>query len=97
LAWKLGCKGITVYRDQSKEYQVLGNTEHDVKTQNSKFKTKYLIQSKLKTKTLKERAKEGLVPVFKTHFEACPECGGAVVEQEGCVLCHNCGWSACTG
>ncbi|MFQ5805056.1 MAG: adenosylcobalamin-dependent ribonucleoside-diphosphate reductase [Phycisphaerae bacterium] len=30
------------------------------------------------------------------HYKLkCPECGGALVVQEGCGKCHACGWSAC--
>ncbi|MBU0617488.1 MAG: hypothetical protein KKI02_07210, partial [Planctomycetes bacterium] len=30
------------------------------------------------------------------HFKLkCPECGGALVLQEGCCTCHGCGWAAC--
>jgi hypothetical protein len=25
----------------------------------------------------------------------CPECGGTVFAQEGCLLCQSCGWSKC--
>lgn len=25
----------------------------------------------------------------------CPECGGELVSEGGCVLCHSCGWSKC--
>jgi ribonucleoside-diphosphate reductase alpha chain len=25
----------------------------------------------------------------------CPECGGALLVQEGCRKCHGCGWAAC--
>ena len=30
------------------------------------------------------------------HLTACPQCGGAVARQEGCLHCSNhCGWAAC--
>ena len=27
---------------------------------------------------------------------ACPECGGGLTKQEGCVVCHSCGYSKCS-
>jgi len=27
---------------------------------------------------------------------ACPECSGALTKQEGCVVCHSCGYSKCS-
>lgn len=31
-----------------------------------------------------------------THWKLkCPECGGALALQEGCVKCHGCGWAQC--
>jgi len=29
------------------------------------------------------------------HAGACPECGGPLVHEEGCVKCHGCGYSQC--
>ncbi len=40
---------------------------------------------------------EDLIPVPKENRSAakCPECGGAITHQDGCVICPNCGFSKC--
>jgi ribonucleoside-diphosphate reductase alpha chain len=27
---------------------------------------------------------------------ACPDCGSGLTRQEGCVVCHSCGYSKCS-
>jgi ribonucleoside-diphosphate reductase alpha chain len=40
---------------------------------------------------------EDFIPVPKADPGAakCPECGGAITHQDGCVICPNCGFSKC--
>ena len=83
LAWKTKCKGITIYRDGSKSYQVLTVGDRSVNSQNQP-----IIQSKVKLKSLKER---------KNGLENCPECGSKLVVEEGCSKCYSCGFSVCNG
>lgn len=91
LAWKSGCKGITIYRDGSKEWQILsvGSAHQQISDsanqQISKSARNQIIQSKIKTETLKERGKK------------CPECGGKLAIEEGCAKCYGCGYSVCQG
>lgn len=82
LAWKSGCKGITIYRDGSKETQILSIGESSQKFESSR---RQIIQSKIRTETLKERGKK------------CPECGAKLTIEEGCAKCYGCGYSVCQG
>ncbi len=99
LSWKLGCKGITVYRDSSKQGQVLSVSSK--KTEDSKGQ---IMQSKLKATPLSQRKdfdslikqeviKSDVLDVEKQ--ELCPECKTPLQFMEGCCLCPSCGYSKC--
>lgn len=85
MAWILKCKGITIYRDGSKEVQILSVGSSGQST------GKQIIQSKIRTETLKDRMTRG------KKMEVCPECESKLVTEEGCSKCYSCGWSMCNG
>lgn len=88
MAWKMGCKGITIYRDGSKDVQILSMGTSDKGEVKSGTQ---IIQSKIKTETLKERSAKG------KHLTICPECSGKLAIEEGCAKCYGCGFSVCQG
>ncbi len=93
MAWKAGCKGITIYRDGSKDVQIL-SVGSEKKNENSGSQ---IIQSKIKMESLKERGERLKVKPAGKHLEVCPECGGKLAIEEGCAKCYGCGFSVCQG
>lgn len=88
LAWETNCKGITIYRDRSKQIQILATEQKGVREKEVR------IQSKLAVLPLAVREQVGGIP-GKRDEEACPECGGTMYFAEGCSTCTQCGYSKC--
>ena len=101
LAYKLGCKDVTVFRDSSIKDQVLVAPKAKEKSEEAKIDVD--IKPEIK-KTIKD-SESGLVfangngneakPMTKAAIKNCPECGTKVEIKEGCLHCPGCGWGLC--
>ena len=90
LAWKLKCKGLTVYVAGSREQIVLeaGKKEDNQPYSSDDHDSNFRGQSFIK-KNIEEKKRKTL------NSNLCPECGDKMQKAEGCVTCPKCGWSKC--
>ena len=110
LAYKLGCKDVTVFRDTSIKDQVLiAPKKREVKVEATAAATAMQAirhESPVESGNgidndngFAEKEMESGDLLTKTTGKAkhrlCPECGSETQIQEGCVSCKGCGWALC--
>ncbi len=81
LAWELGCKGCTVYRNNSRKIQVLNLNKKKEEAEES-------MQPMVVTATGETQS--------ASSGQNCPECSGELEFKEGCMNCVSCGWGKCS-
>jgi ribonucleoside-diphosphate reductase alpha chain len=80
-AWKAGCKGITIYRDRSKQSQVYNTAREGL--------------SLTRDDVIPETISPIIAKATADVKEICPECEGKMLFKEGCATCSNCSYSYC--
>ena len=103
LAYKLGCKDVTVFRDSSIKNQVLvapkkkeiGKKAAAIESVEIKHEIKAAGNGSAMAQKEIDSGRLVMQSESKGKTRTCPECDGQAQIQEGCVSCKACGWALC--
>lgn len=93
-AWTLRCKGLTVYRSNSRQYEVLVSVE-DAERKRKKTEGDGGGSDAAAATTAPAKPAATVVSKYRTLNCSVCETADNLVHAEGCVKCIACGWSAC--
>lgn len=88
LSWKSKCKGFTMFRDKSRDKQVL---ETGSKKTDEPIPQSPASSSNSEPEELEEN-------VSSLYFKNCKECQSPqIISESGCIRCVDCDWTPCNG
>lgn len=92
LAYKNNLKGITVYRNNSRQFQPMNLDDKKKEEKTVEIKP---VESKPEVDNKNEKV-EDYNPTGEVKTVKCPECGNEIQMAEGCFICLKCGYSGCS-
>lgn len=101
LAYELGCKDVTVYRDMSIKDQALvapkaENPEEQITAAPVTAMGPAPEAGVSKAAIAVTTTQQQYAQAIKGEIKTCPECESELMNKEGCISCIECGWGRCS-